>query len=138
VPVAAVVATVGATIDAFASPNVAATFDHVNVGVALSTVSVAVVDAPLRFAESVGANVAVITDEPAPVTVTVDPDTVATAVVADEYDHVPATALPAKVTAGDVNANVESPNVLPATANEPSVGVALSTVTVIVTVPPET
>ena len=39
-PVADVVATVGAVMAPFASPYVAVTFDHVKVGVALSTVTV--------------------------------------------------------------------------------------------------
>ena len=47
VPVAAVVATVGAVIDTFASPYVADTFDHVNVGVDWLTESVAVTDVVL-------------------------------------------------------------------------------------------
>ena len=46
-PVADVVATVGAVMLAFASPNVAGRFDHVNVGVALSMVNVAVAEVAL-------------------------------------------------------------------------------------------
>ncbi|MFM7964110.1 MAG: hypothetical protein ACKPBF_09135, partial [Actinomycetota bacterium] len=46
-PVADVVATVGAVMLAFASPYVADTFDHVNVGVALSIVNVAVAEVAL-------------------------------------------------------------------------------------------
>ena len=91
VPVADVVATVGAVIVAFTSPYVAVTFAHVNVGVACATVRVAVVDAPVKFLVDVGVNVAVITDEPAPATVMFELETVATAVVADVYAHVPAT-----------------------------------------------
>ena len=75
----------------FASPYVADTFDHVKVGVACSTVNVVVVDACSKFAVDVGVNVAVITDEPAPATVMFEPETVATAAVADVYPHVPAT-----------------------------------------------
>ena len=90
-PVADVVATVGAVIVAFASPYVAVTFAHVNVGVACATVRVAVVDAPVKFRVELGVNVAVINDEPAPATVMFELETVATAVVADVYAHVPAT-----------------------------------------------
>jgi hypothetical protein len=128
VPVAAVVATVGATIDAFASPNVAVTFDHVNVGVALSMVNVAVTDDAAKFVKSLGVNVAVITVEPAPVTVTVDPDTVATDVRADAYDHVPATSA-----VGFTRSNGASPNTLFGVGRPsvPRVGVARVMVTAI-------
>jgi hypothetical protein len=70
---------------------VADTFDHVNVGVALAIVRVAVTDVVLKFVESLGANVAVIVDEPAPAIVAVAPLKSATDVSADVYDHVPAT-----------------------------------------------
>ena len=138
VPVAAVVATVGAVIVAFASPYVADTFDHVNVGVALSTVKVAVTDAVLKFAVSAGVNVAVIVDEPAPAIVAVAPLKSATDVSADVYDQVPDTALPPNVAVGSLNENAGSPNVFVGTLSAPSVSVARETVTVIVTVPPET
>jgi hypothetical protein len=138
VPVADVVAIVGAEIFAFASPYVAVTFDHVNVGVARATVRIADVDADSKFAVDVGVKVAVITDVPPPTTVKVDPATVATAVVAEPYDHAPATADPPNVAVGLLKLKSASPNVLVGMLNAPSTGVALSTVTVIVTVPPET
>jgi hypothetical protein len=75
--------TVGAVIEALASPYVADTDDHVNVGVALSTVNVAVVVRTAYLPESVGVNVAVTTDDPAVNTVTRLPETVATDVVPD-------------------------------------------------------
>ena len=131
-------AMVGAVMLAFASPYVADTFDHVNVGVARPTVRVAVVDADSKFAVEVGVNVAVIIDDPPPTTVTVDPDTVATAVVAEPYDHAPTTADPPNVAVGLLNPNAASPKVFAEILNSPSVGVAFLTVTVIVTVPPET
>ena len=58
VPVAAVVATTGETIVMSGSLNVAVASDHENVGVALSTVSVALVVAVVKLTESVGENVA--------------------------------------------------------------------------------
>ena len=76
-------ATVGTEIVAFASPYVADTDDHVNVGVAISTVNVAVVVPTAYLPVSVGVNVAVTTDDPAVNTVTRLPETVATDVVPD-------------------------------------------------------
>ena len=55
---------------------------------------------------SVGVNVAVIVDVPAPTTVVVAEDSVATNAVAEEYAHVPATEL---VTVGAVKLNGASP-----------------------------
>ena len=83
VPVAAVVATTGETIVMSGSSNVAVASDHENVGVALSTVSVALVVAVVKLTESVGENIAVMTDVPPPVIVAVEPLTVATEVCAD-------------------------------------------------------
>ena len=75
--------TIGAVIEALASPYVADTDDHVNVGVALSTVNVAMVVRTAYLPESVGVNVAVTTDDPAVNTVTRLPEIVATDVVPD-------------------------------------------------------
>ena len=55
---------------------------------------------------SVGVNVAVIVDVPAPTTVAVADDSVATDALAEEYDHEPATEL---VTVGAVKLNDASP-----------------------------
>ena len=66
------------------------------------------------------------------------PNAVAVPAVPDAYDHVPATSAPLSCVVGLVGENGESPKVLLIADNSPSVGVALSTVTVIVTVPPET
>ena len=109
VPVAAVVATVGAVMLAFASPYVASTLAHVNVGVALATVSVAVTDVVKRFTVSVGMKVAVMVDEPPPATVPVAPLNVATESRADAYVHVPATDAPLNVAVGLVSVNGASP-----------------------------
>jgi hypothetical protein len=92
VPVADVVATVGETMEKSASPYVALAFVQEKVGVALSTVNVDVVETPTKLTESVGANVAVRTDVPPPVTVTVDELIVATETCADEYVQEPGTA----------------------------------------------
>ena len=59
--------------------------------------------------ESVGVNVAVIVDVPAPTTVAVEPDVDTTETVADEYDHEPVTEF---VTVGAVKPNDASPKVL--------------------------
>ncbi len=58
---------------------------------------------------SVGVNVAVIVDVPAPTTVAVEPDVDTTEAVADEYDHEPGTEF---VTVGAVKLNDASPKVL--------------------------
>lgn len=81
---------------------------------------------------SVGANVAVSVEEPAPATVTVDPEIVATDVVPEEYVHEPATAEPPNVAVGAVNEKAASPNDLfgDGTLNAPSSGAALSTISV--------
>jgi hypothetical protein len=94
VPVADVVATAGETMEKSVSPYVALTFVQEKVGVALSTVNVDVVKALTKLTESVGANVAVRTDVPPPVTVAVAVDEliVATETCADEYVHEPGTA----------------------------------------------
>jgi hypothetical protein len=117
---------------------VADTFDHVNVGVAGSTVSSAVVVALLKFAVSVGANVAVIVDVPAPAMVMAVPDAVAVPAVPDAYVHAPATSAPLSCAVGFVGESGASPNVLLIADKVPSDGVAFATVTVNVTVPPET
>jgi len=76
----------------------------------------------------VGAKVAVIVDDPAPAIVTVESEMVATDVVADPYDHAPATDAD-----GFVRLNAASPNVLfgDGKLREPSVGVARVIVMVI-------
>ena len=76
-------ATVGALNEKSALPNVFDTFDHVNVGVALSTIKVALVVPTANFPVSVGVNVAVTNDDPAVNTVTRLPATVATEVASD-------------------------------------------------------
>ena len=63
---------------------------------------------------SVGVNVAVIVDDPAPTTVAVEPDVDTTETVADEYDHEPGTEF---VTVGAVKLNDASPKVLDTGAN---------------------
>ena len=68
------------------------TLDHVNVGVACSTVSNAVVEAVSKFVVSVGVNVPVMVAEPAPAMVIVVPDADATLDVLDAYDQTPGTA----------------------------------------------
>ena len=55
---------------------------------------------------SFGVNVAVITEEPAPTTVRVVPETLMTDVLPDEYEKVPGTE---PVTVGSVTVNAESP-----------------------------
>ena len=67
------------------------TFDHVNVGVAAPTVSVAVTEVVTKLVVLVGVNVAVIVVEPAPAMVAVAPLKSATDVSADAYDQAPAT-----------------------------------------------
>ena len=57
---------------------------------------------------SIGVNVAVIVDDPAPTTVAVEPDVETTESVADEYDHEPGTEF---VTVGAVKLNDASPKV---------------------------
>jgi hypothetical protein len=78
VPFADVVATAGETMVMSASPYVALTFVQENVGVALSTVNVDVVEGVTKLVESSGVKVAVRTDVPPPVTVAVDALIVAT------------------------------------------------------------
>jgi hypothetical protein len=92
VPVADVVATAGETMEMSASPYVALTSVQENVGVALSTVNVDVVEAVTKLVESSGVKVTVRTDVPLPVTVAVDALIVATDTCADEYVQAPATA----------------------------------------------
>ena len=138
VPLARVDATVGAVIAASASPYVADTFAQLNVGVAFATVNVAVVLTAFRFVVSVGVNVAVTTDDPAPAIVTVFPEIVATDEFADTYPHAPAIDDPPNDADGSVTPKATSSNVLAGNDNAPSDGVAFATVTVIVTVPPET
>jgi hypothetical protein len=58
------------------------------------------------LAESVGVNVAVMSEVPRPTTVKVDPDTLITDVVPDAYENVPGTD---PVTEGAVTENEESP-----------------------------
>jgi hypothetical protein len=74
------------------------------------------------------------TDEPAPATVAVDPEIEMTDVVADAYDQEPAIE---PATVGALNEKFASPNVFD-TFDQVKVGVACPTVTVIVTVPPDT
>lgn len=124
VPVADVVATVGDTMVMSASLYVALTSVHVNVGVALSTVRVAVVEAVVKLVASDGVNVAVMTDDPPPAMEAVDPFTVATEVLAEEYAHDPDTDVLLYVADGEASENGASPNVLDVRAKAPSVGVA--------------
>jgi hypothetical protein len=77
---------------------------------------------------SVGVNVAVIVDVPAPTTVAVADDSVATDALAEEYAHVPATEL---VTVGVVKLNGASPYVFDSLAHVNS-GRILSTETFMV------
>ena len=82
--------------------------------------------------------VAVIVEDPAPVIVTVAPDTVATPVVPEEYVNEPANAFPSTpVTLGGVNENDASPYVFETPDHDPNTGAARFTVTTDVTVPPE-
>jgi len=76
----------------------------------------------------VGAKVAVIVDDPAPAIVSVEPETVATEVKADAYDHVPATDAD-----GSVRLKAASPYFLfgDGRVRVPSVGVARVIVMVI-------
>ena len=99
-----------------------------NVGVAFSTVSVDAVFALLKLTESVGENVAVITDVPPPVIVAVESSIVATDVWAEEYDQLPATDALSYVALGPVRANEESPKVFVDKARVPRIGVACVTV----------
>ncbi len=81
---AVVVAIVGATIVMSASPYVAVTPVQENVGMALLTVNVAVVDAVVKFTLSAGLKVAVMVEEPPPVIDAVEPFVVATEVWDEE------------------------------------------------------
>ena len=90
--------------------------------------SVDAVFALLKLTESVGENVAVITDVPPPVTVAVESSIVATDVWAEEYDQVPATDALSYVALGPVRANAASPKVFVDSASVPRVGVARVTV----------
>ena len=83
---------------------------------------------------SVGVNVAVMTDVPALPKSNSVPETAATDVVADAYDHEPAIEF---VTVGSVIAALASPYVAD-TFDQLNSGVTCETVTVIATVPPET
>ena len=80
---------------------------------------------------SFGVKVAVITEEPAPTTVRVEPETLITDVVAEEYENEPGTD---PVTEGAVTVNAESPKFFETPLQVENVGVALPTVTVIVVV----
>ena len=79
----------------------------------------------------VGVKVAVITEVPTPATVRVEPETLMTDVVADEYMKVPGTE---PVTVGAVTVKAESPKFFETLLQLEKVGVALPTVTVIVVV----
>ena len=83
---------------------------------------------------SVGVNVAVTVDVPAFPKSNSDPDTAVTDVVADAYDHEPATEL---VTVGATITAFASPNVAD-TFDQLNNGVTCETVKVIATVPPDT
>ena len=80
---------------------------------------------------SFGVKVAVITEEPAPTTVSVVPETLMTDVVADEYENEPGTE---PVTKGSVTVKAESPKFLETLLQAENVGDPLPTVTVIVVV----
>jgi hypothetical protein len=79
---------------------------------------------------SVGVKVAVITEEPAPATVRVEPETLMTDVVADEYENEPGTD---PVTEGALTVKAESPKFLETLLQAENVGVALPIVKVSVT-----
>ena len=79
---------------------------------------------------SVGVKVAVMTEVPAPATVRVEPETLMTDVVADEYENEPATD---PVTEGCVTVKAESPKFLETLLQAENVGVALPIVKVSVT-----
>ena len=83
---------------------------------------------------SVGVNVAVMTEVPALPKSNSAPEIAATEVVADAYDHEPATEF---VTVGAVIATFASPYVAD-TSDQLNSGVTCETVTVIATVPPDT
>jgi hypothetical protein len=80
--------------------------------------------------ESVGVKVAVMTEEPTPTTVRVEPETLITDVVADEYVKVPGTE---PVTDGAVTVKAASPKFLATSLQAENVGVALPIVKVSVT-----
>jgi hypothetical protein len=80
--------------------------------------------------ESFGVKVAVITEVPAPATVSVVPETLMTDVVADEYVKVPGRD---PLTVGAVTVNGEFPKFLGTSLQAEKVGVALPIVKVSVT-----
>ena len=80
---------------------------------------------------SVGVKVAVMTEVPAPATVRVEPETLMTDVVADEYENEPATD---PVTEGAVTVKAESPKFFETLLQAENVGDPLPTVTVIVVI----
>ena len=80
---------------------------------------------------SFGVKVAVITEEPAPTTVRVVPETLITDGVPDEYANVPPRE---PVTVGAVTVKAESPKFLETLLQAENVGDPLPTVTVIVVV----
>ena len=80
--------------------------------------------------ESVGVKVAVMTELPAPATVSVVPETLMTDVVADEYVNVPPKE---PVTVGAVTVKAESPKFFETSLQVENVGVALPIVKVSVT-----
>ena len=94
-----------------------------NVGDPLPTVTVIVVVAVLYLVESVGVKVAVITEEPAPATVRVEPETLMTDGVADEYENVPAREF---ASVGAVMEKAESPKFLETLLQALKVGVSLA------------
>ena len=119
---------VGAAMVCTASPNVAETLLNVpSTGVAWATVRVIVVEFVVKFTLLVGVKLAVMVEVPAPVKVSVEPLTVATAVSEDEYEKDPGTD-----DVGAVMVAALSPNVALTLVNVPSTGVAWATVTVIV------
>ena len=77
---------------------------------------------------SVGVKVAVMTEVPAPTTVSVVPETLMTDVVADEYVNEPGID---PVTVGAVTVKAEFPKFFETSLHAEKVGVALPTVTVI-------
>lgn len=91
------------------------------------TVTVIVIVAPLKFVLSVGVNVAVMTELPAPATVNVVPEILITDEAADEYTNEPGSD---PATDGAVIVKFSSPKLLFTSLHVEKVGVALPIVKV--------
>ena len=117
-------ASVGAVTEKAESPKFLETLlQALKVGDPLLTVTVIVVVALLYLVESVGVKVAVITEEPAPTTVRVVPETLMTDGVPDEYVNVPGTEF---ASVGAVTVNAELPKFLEILLQALKVGVSLA------------